>query len=162
LFFGVFLAWHVDSHALNCAVWVMRWLCAGAGILLLLGVFRQLEWQNLSFALQLPGSFPLWFYPEYLALAFLLPDKQKNNGWYLPYFDFTVRFAFVLLTELVFGASLAAQLEQGELLRAWGMGIFSRFDSFLLVIWLMLALMRTAVLAYTARCLWKGAQDAAK
>ena len=151
LFFVVMLLQRPSAKALNSTGWVLRWFAAGAVILLVVGVYDQLEWRRFSFALPLPLWLPLCFYPEYLAAAMMQSALQQKRFCLLPFADCAVRSLFVLLTELVFGTALADQLAHGELLRVWGLGIFSRFDSFLLLVWLMLALLRVMVLAYLAR-----------
>lgn len=160
--FAAMALWQANGTMLNSTGWVLRCLTAAAGLLLLTGVWQQLRWQNLSFGWQADfhkaaGLFH--FYPEYLMLAFFVPLQKQKRGFLLPALDYGVCTGFVLLNELVFGAALAQRLSQGELLRAWGLGIFSRFDSFLLLIWLMLALLRVALLAFAAR---NAVQQAAK
>lgn len=155
-FFLLTALWQTNGHALDSAGWALRWLGAAAAVVLLGGVWAQLSWENLSFRLEAPPRIAalaqVWrFYPEYLAIPFFLRPGEKKHALALPFLDQAVRLFFVLLTELLFGAALAARLQSGEVLRAWGMGIFSRYDSFLLLIWLMLALLRVAVLAFVAR-----------
>lgn len=153
-FFAAAALWQADGHMLDSTVWVLRRLAAAAAVLLLAGVWQQLAWQNLSFGWQAgaQGAAGLFhFYPEYLALPFFVQRSLRGRAGLLPLLDYGVCAGFALLNELVFGAALAQRLSEGELLRAWGLGIFSRFDSFLLLIWLMLALLRVAVLAYLAR-----------
>ena len=153
-FFAAAALWQADGHMLDSTGWVLRRLAAAAAVLLLAGVCQQLAWQNLSFGWQAgaQGAAGLFhFYPEYLALPFFVQRSLRGRAGLLPLLDYGVCAGFALLNELVFGAALAQRLSEGELLRAWGLGIFSRFDSFLLLIWLMLALLRVAVLAYLAR-----------
>lgn len=154
LFFIFVAAWPVKDRALNSTGWALRWLAALAGVLLLAGVWDQLEWERLSFQLELPRWYDwlLRLRPEYLALPLILEQPRRNAASLLPAMDFAVRGSFVILTELVFGQALAQRLRYGELLRSWSLGIFSRYDSFLLLVWLMLALFRVAVLVWIARC----------
>lgn len=152
-FFLLAALWNVNGHALDSAGWALRWLAAAAGAVLLAGVWGQLAWEHLSFQLKSPAESGalIRFYPEYLAIPYFLRPGQKKRAAALPLIDQAVRLFFVLLTEALFGAALAAQLQSGEVLRAWGMGIFSRYDSFLLLVWLMLALLRVSVLTAIAR-----------
>lgn len=152
LFFLLAVFWRPGAHALDCTGWVLRWGFLLAAALLLTGVWSQLRWQRLDLTLQTtvdPGSL-LRLRPEYLAVPFLSPVGSRRCHT-LPLVDAAVRFGFLFLTELVFGAALAQQLQQGELLRAWGMGIFSRSDTLLLTVWLMLAVYRVLVLCHLAR-----------
>ena len=153
LFFGVFCIWSPGAHALNST---SRVLCTGALFALLLvlcGVYDQLRWTNLSFALQWKpvGVRLLRFRPEYIGLVLLQKHGKASSLMTLPVVDSVVRFLLVLLTELVFGSALAQKLEYGELLRAWEMGVFSRSDSFVLAIWLMLAMYRVMLLVFLLR-----------
>lgn len=150
LAYGLIVFWHPSVHALNCTGWVLRWCILLAFTMLLFGVWSQLHWQNLSFDLVFtPSNLTLIrFRPEYLALALQHQPNTRCSKAALPAVDCLTRFLLILLSELVFGSSLSQQLEHGELLRAWGMGIFSRSDSLVLSVWLMTAFFRFMLLKH--------------
>ena len=152
VFFLLFLFWRPSTHAINSTGWILRWCILFALIAVGAGVFSQLRWQRLSFDLSysLSDLSLIRIHPEYLAISCLTSTGKKKDIT-LPLADSAVRFFLIFLAELIFGSTLTQYLEHGELLRAWGMGIFSRSDSLVLAVWLMLTMYRVLLLSFLVR-----------
>lgn len=71
---------------------------------------------------------------------------------WLPVWGFAVQAAALLGGALLFGSGAYPRL---ELLRAWSSGSFSRMDALLLLLWLLCAVYRTAMLCAAIRLLWQ-------
>lgn len=157
-FFSLAFLARPGIHALNGAARVLRCCVIVAFVLLAAGVWRQLNWERLAFGRTIPlaGCLEFRIRPEYLAPILFSKDDVKPGV--LAVLDASVRSGLCLLTELIFGAALAAQLQHGELLRAWGVGIFSRCDALLLFVWLMLAVYRVVLFSGLLRRLTAAAQ----
>ncbi|MCI2047861.1 MAG: hypothetical protein LKJ90_09135 [Faecalibacterium sp.] len=133
-------------------------LAVGVGILIFLGLFGQMHWQSLSFApIQGQGVAAAamrlaCFVPEYFALPIFTRDKRAGR---IPAALFAGEAAVLVGAELVFGYSGQDGRYPGlELLRAWGLGAFSRLDALVVGLWLLLALFRLLLIAYLfVRCL---------
>ena len=68
------------------------------------------------------------------------------------YGGFAVQAAALLGGALLFGSGAYPRL---ELLRAWSGGSFSRMDALLLLLWLLCAVYRAAMLCAAIRLLWQ-------
>ena len=71
---------------------------------------------------------------------------------WLPVWGFAVQAAALLGGALLFGSGTYPRL---ELLRAWSGGSFSRMDALLLLLWLLCAVYRAAMLCAAIRLLWQ-------
>ncbi len=133
-------------------------LAAGLSILVFLGLFGQMHWQSLSFAPVRGHSVAsaalrlACFVPEYFALPIFTQTKHIGR---IPAALFAAEAAALLGAELVFGyAEQGGRYPGLELLRAWGLGAFSRLDALIVGLWLLLAMFRLLLIAYLfLRCL---------
>lgn len=129
---------------------VLWWGTAlGCGVYAL-GLAGQLHWYPLTDAASLQGwgSWTLPVYAEYFAAGRLCPAEKSPRAALLPLAAFAVQTAVLLGRTMLFGAK---DYPIQELLRAWGMGMFSRLDAALLLLWLACAIFRMGFLC-TAVC----------
>ena len=78
-------------------------------------------------------------------------QSVRRTVW-LPVWGFAVQAAALLGGALLFGSGAYPRL---ELLRAWSGGSFSRMDALLLLLWLLCAVYRAAMLCAAIRLLWQ-------
>lgn len=151
---ALFWAGRAHSGGFAGVGWALCVVLVLTGGFLIAGLWSQMRWTRLSFAVEgtpLTAIRQLRFYPEYLLAC---TEKNRKCAFAFPGLDFAVRFLLVVMLELVFG-SLATQLTTGELVRAWGLGMFSRFDALMLMVWFLLAFFRVVLMASV---LWKFAE----
>jgi hypothetical protein len=117
-----------------------------AGAVLLIGLGGQMHWYSLSFAAPrvqgVSAAFfgLLCFIPEYFALP--LFSRGKASGL-VPGGLLIAQGSVLLCAEMVFGfENQSGRYPAMEMLRAWGIGAFSRLDALVVGLWLMLALFR--------------------
>ena len=132
-------------------LWWGVFLCA---VVYLLGMAGQMQWYPLAESTAMTGwsRWTLPFYAEYFAVARLCPPRNAARAAGLPLAAFVVQMAAVLGRIMLFGAGEYPAL---ELLRAWGMGMFSRLDALLLLLWLGCAVFRIGFLCTVVGRLWK-------
>ena len=87
-------------------------------------------------------------YAEYFAGALLCSARSVRRTVWLPVWGFAVQAAALLGGALLFGSGAYPRL---ELLRAWSGGSFSRMDALLLLLWLLCAVYRAAMLCAAIR-----------
>jgi hypothetical protein len=156
----------VRPAACSRAARMLWWLVALGAVAALAGLAGQMHWENLEMcSVWADGvqssAFELWLWPEYFALPLLAegdPAAQRRAVW-LPGWMFGVQIGFAFCAELLFGAGAFA-LGNGsgyaglEVLRAWQLGMFSRLDALLLLVWLAAALYRICFLCLAMRQIW--------
>lgn len=147
-------SWGLGQPACNRTA-RMLWRLMGIGLVIgLIGLGGQMHWQRLS-QQPLQGQAPAVFlYPEYFALPLLTDFSRKKRAALLPGWVFGVQAAFAFGVELIFGAQRHADYTGFEALRVWGVGIFSRLDALLLLLWLAAVLYRICFLFVVLRMLW--------
>ncbi|WP_458001566.1 hypothetical protein [Faecalibacterium duncaniae] len=135
--------WKLEPAVLVRCAPILCWAAALAGLLCLLGLNGQFQWESLMMQADAqPIILPL--YPEYFALPLFCPAKQVRCAVWLPVKVFILAGSFALCTELVFGAGNA--LPGIELLWAGRLGSISQFDALVLLVWLAAAMFRFCVL----------------
>lgn len=140
--------------ACNRTARMLWWLVLVGAVIGLLGLGGQMHWQRLSLE-PLRGSAPaIFLYPEYFALPLLTGSAQQKRAALLPGWVFGVQVLFTFGMELLFGSQRHAGYTGFEALRVWGVGIFSRLDALLLLLWLAAALYRICFLFVVLRQLW--------
>lgn len=147
--------WRIRPGGWNAPARVLWWFAAVGGVVCLLGLGGQMHWYRLLEevpAQTAAGSWQVPIYAEYFALPFLCAPSAQRRMLCLPLWSFAVQAAVLLGWVLVFGAR---DYPQRELLRAWSTGSFSRMDAFLLLLWLLCAVYRMAVLCASIRLLWQ-------
>ena len=121
--------------------------------LCLLGLAGQLHWYRLFTPAQPTGTnWSVPVYAEYFAGALLCSARSARRTVWLPVWGFAVQAAALLGGALLFGSGTYPRL---ELLRAWSGGSFSRMDALLLLLWLLCAVYRAAMLCAAIRLLWQ-------
>ena len=147
------VTWQMDAGALDRSARGLWWLLAIGALLCLAGLWDQMRWQRLlpAEALQAGGWPPAPLYPEYFALPLLCRERDLPKGALLPFYHSAAQGSYDLVLALVMGQPGAPGYAGVELLRAWGMGYFSRLDAFLLLVWLAAALWRLCLLAFVLR-----------
>lgn len=140
--------WSFDGAVLARTARILWWIVLAGAVLCLLGLGGQLHWQNLApgapAQLALP-TVPL--FPEFFALPLLCPAASRRKSVALPVGAFLLEVGYGFGMELLFGPERENTVLGYELLRAWTLGAFSRFDAFLLLVWLAAALFRICLLA---------------
>ena len=128
---------------------VLWWLAALGGVVCLAGLGGQMGWPRLLAWEQAPkGPFTVPVYAEYAAWP-LLCRSAGPRGATLPLLTGALQTGVALALVLVFGRDYPAR----ELLRAWSVGVFSRLDAALLLLWLICALFRMGLLTTALRAL---------
>lgn len=140
--------------ACNRTARMLWWLVLAGVVTSLVGLSGQMHWQRLAQEpLQGPMP-PVVLYPEYFALPFLTESSRHKKAALLPGWVFGVQAVFAFGMELLFGSRRHAGYTGYEALRVWGVGVFSRLDSLLLLLWLAVALYRICFLLVVLRQLW--------
>lgn len=140
----------------NAPARVLWWFVLLGGLLCLAGIAGQMEWPHLltADAVQLACWPRVPLYAEYLFWPFLMEEQAKHRALFLPWLTFLAQICLAAGMCLVFGA---ANYPEQELLRAWSVGVFSRMDALLLLIWLTCAVFRIGFLCAAVRDLWRKA-----
>ena len=137
----------------NASARVLWWFAAVGGVICLLGLAGQLHWYRLFTPAQPTGTnWSVPVYAEYFAGALLCSARSVRRTVWLPVWGFAVQAAALLGGALLFGSGAYPRL---ELLRAWSGGSFSRMDALLLLLWLLCAVYRVAMLCAAIRLLWQ-------
>ena len=144
--------WAVPPASWNASARVLWWFAAVGGVVCLLGLAGQLHWYRLFTPAQpTAANWDIPVYAEYFAGAFCavhgLPAARSGCRYGL-----AVQAAALLGSALLFGSETYPRL---ELLRAWSSGSFSRMDALLLLLWLLCAVYRAAMLCAAIRLLWQ-------
>ena len=114
---------------------------------------RGLHWYRLFTPAQpTAANWDIPVYAEYFAGALLCSARSARRTVWLPVWGFAVQAAALLGSALLFGSETYPRL---ELLRAWSSGSFSRMDALLLLLWLLCAVYRAAMLCAAIRLLWQ-------
>jgi hypothetical protein len=147
---------------------MLWWLVVLAGVAALAGLAGQMRWQNLAadsiWAAEAQDG-ALWLWPEYFALPLLAAGDlaaQRRAVW-LPGWMFGLEVGFAFCAELLFGAGAAGDAQSAytgfEVLRVWQLGMFSRLDALLLLVWLAAALYRICLLWGAMGQIWQNWQN---
>ena len=88
-----------------------------------------------------------------------MEETAPRRVLFLPWLTFLAQVCLAAGICLVFGGT---DYPEQELLRAWSVGIFSRMDALLLLIWLTCAVFRIGFLCAAAGELWKKATNCRK
>ena len=145
--------WAVPPASWNASARVLWWFVAVGGVVCLLGLAGQLHWYRLFTPAQPTATgWGVPVYAEYFAGALLCSARSARRTVWLPVWGFAVQAATLLGGALLFGSGAYPRL---ELLRAWSSGSFSRMDALLLLLWLLCAVYRTAMLCAAIRLLWQ-------
>lgn len=144
----------MDHTACSRTARMLWWLVLAGAVIGLIGLGGQMHWQRLSLE-PLQGRAPaVSLYPDYFALPLLAGRAQQKKAALLPGWVFGVQALFAFGMELLFGSAQHAGYTGYEALRVWGVGIFSRLDALLLLLWLAAALYRICFLFVVLRQLW--------
>ena len=147
--------WCIRPASWNASARVLWWFAAVGGVVCLLGLAGQLHWYRLfTPAQQSATGWGIPVYAEYFAGALLCNSQAVRRTVLLPLWGFAVQAAALLGGALLFGSGTYPRL---ELLRAWSGGSFSRMDALLLLLWLLCAVYRAAMLCAAIRLLWQQA-----
>ena len=145
--------WGVRPASWNASARVLWWFAAAGGVVCLLGLAGQLHWYRLFTPAQPTGAnWNVPVYAEYFAGALLCSERSARRTVWLPVWGFAVQAVALLGGALLFGGNAYPRL---ELLRAWSGGSFSRMDALLLLLWLLCAVYRVAMLCTAIRLLWQ-------
>ena len=145
--------WCIRPASWNASARVLWWFAAVGGVICLLGLAGQLHWYRLFTPAQPTGTnWSVPVYAEYFAGALLCSARSVRRTVWLPVWGFAVQAAALLGGALLFGSGAYPRL---ELLRAWSGGSFSRMDALLLLLWLLCAVYRVAMLCAAIRLLWQ-------
>ena len=145
--------WGVCPASWNASARVLWWFAAVGGVVCLLGLAGQLHWYRLFTPAQpTEATWGVPVYAEYFAGALLCNLQSVRRTVWLPLWGFAVQAAALLGGALLFGSGVYPRL---ELLRAWSGGSFSRMDALLLLLWLLCAVYRAAMLCAAIRLLWQ-------
>ena len=145
--------WGVRPASWNASARVLWWFAAVGGLVCLLGLAGQLHWYRLFTPAQPTGAnWSVPVYAEYFAGALLCSARSARRTVWLPVWGFAVQAVALLGSALLFGGNAYPRL---ELLRAWNGGSFSRMDALLLLLWLLCAVYRVAMLCTAIRLLWQ-------
>ena len=145
--------WSIRPASWNASARVLWWFAAVGGVVCLLGLAGQSHWYRLfTTAQQSATNWGVPLYAEYFAGALLCSARSARRTVWLPVWGFAVQAAALLGSALLFGSGAYPRL---ELLRAWNGGIFSRMDALLLLLWLLCAVYRAAMLCAAIRLLWQ-------
>ena len=140
---------------------VLWWFVLLGEGLCLAGIAGQMEWFYLlePDAVQLARLPRAPLYAEYLLWPLLIEEPAPRRVLFLPWLTFLAQVCLAGGICLVFGGT---DYPEQELLRAWSVGIFSRMDALLLLIWLTCAVFRIGFLCAAAGELWKKAANCRK
>lgn len=145
--------WAVPPANWNASARVLWWFAAVGGVVCLLGLAGQLHWYRLFTPAQpTAANWGVPVYAEYFAGALLCSARSARRTVWLPLWGFAVQAVALLGGALLFGSGAYPRL---ELLRAWSGGSFSRMDALLLLLWLLCAVYRVAMLCTAIRLLWQ-------
>ena len=145
--------WHIRPASWNASARVLWWFAAVGGLVCLLGLAGQLHWYRLFTPAQpTETAWSVPVYAEYFAGALLCNSQSVRRTVWLPLWGFAVQAAALLGGALLFSSGAYPRL---ELLRAWSSGSFSRMDALLLLMWLLCAVYRAAILCAAMRLLWQ-------
>ena len=145
--------WAVPPASWNASARVLWWFAAVGGVVCLLGLAGQLHWYRLFTPAQPTATnWSVPVYAEYFAGALLCSARSVRRTVWLPLWGFAVQSAALLGGALLFGGGTYPRL---ELLRAWSGSSFSRMDALLLLLWLLCAVYRAAMLCAAIRLLWQ-------
>ena len=145
--------WGIRPASWNASARVLWWFAAVGGVICLLGLAGQLHWYRLFTPAQPTATgWGVPVYAEYFAGALLCSARSVRRTVWLPVWGFAVQAAALLGGALLFGSGAYPRL---ELLRAWSGGSFSRMDALLLLLWLLCAVYRAAMLCAAIRLLWQ-------
>ena len=145
--------WSIRPASWNASARVLWWFAAVGGVVCLLGLAGQLHWYRLFIPAQPTGTnWNVPVYAEYFAGALLCGARSARRTALLPLWGFAVQAAALLGGALLFGSGVYPRL---ELLRAWSGSSFSRMDALLLLLWLLCAVCRAAMLCAAIRLLWQ-------
>lgn len=145
--------WCIRPASWNASARVLWWFVAVGGVVCLLGLAGQLHWYRLFPPAQpAAAGWNVPVYAEYFAGALLCSARSARRTVWLPVWGFAVQAAALLGSALLFGSGTYPRL---ELLRAWSGGSFSRMDALLLLLWLLCAVYRAAMLCAAIRLLWQ-------
>ena len=153
--------WGLPNAVYNRAANVL-WpiVLLGAG-LCVLGLGSQLHWQNLYESGAAASGLSLPLCAEYFALPLLCGRAEQRKAFLLPAAAWTVQTLFALGIGMLFGPVDVGGLPGRELLRAWTLGAFSRFDGIFILLWLAAALYRICFLVRAIRLLADGLRTVA-
>lgn len=153
--FLILLGFKRTPEQLNYTARILWWFALCGVLVCAVGLGGQMRWQRLAYssADTLP---PVTLFAEYFAFPLLCPRRahELRCAAWLPMGVYIVQAGFCAGLELLFG-KVPEGYVGAELLRALSIGAFSRLDSFLLFIWLLLALFRVCVLCAAMRALWQ-------
>ena len=140
---------------------VLWWFVLLGEGLCLAGIAGQMEWSHLlePDAVQLARLPREPLYAEYLLWPLLMEEPAPRRILFLPWLTFLAQVCLAAGICLVFGGT---DYPEQELLRAWSVGIFSRMDALLLLLWLTCAVFRIGFLCAAAGELWKKAANRRK
>lgn len=139
--------WQMPAPAWNAPAQVLWWFVVGGAAVCLLGLTGQMHWAGLLAQTETPqAAFTVPVYAEYFAVP-LLCGRGRRHGACLPLLTALVQTAAALSMALLFGREYPVQ----ELLRAWSVGVFSRLDAALLLVWLTCAIFRIGMLCTAIR-----------
>ena len=140
---------------------VLWWFVLLGEGLCLAGIAGQMEWSHLlePDAVQLARLPRVPLYAEYLLWPLLIEEPAPRRVLFLPWLTFLAQVCLAGGICLVFGGT---DYPEQELLRAWSVGIFSRMDALLLLIWLTCAVFRIGFLCAAAGELWEKAANRRK
>lgn len=143
--------WKLSPARWNAPARVLWWFVVLGFLVLFAGLAGQMQWYRLwDPELQAPAEpWQVPLYGEYLLLPLLCPEAKLRRGVFLPFLGFGVQLALAAAMALVFGGGYP----EGELLRAWSAGVFSRMDALLLWVWLTCAMFRMCFLCGCIRLL---------
>ncbi len=145
--------WGIRPASWNASARVLWWFAAVGSVVCLLGLAGQLHWYRLFAPAQPTATgWNIPVYAEYFAGALLCSARSARRTALLPVWGFAVQAIALLGGALLFGSGTYPRL---ELLRAWSGGSFSRMDALLLLLWLLCAIYRTAMLCAAIRLLWQ-------
>ena len=145
--------WGIRPASWNASARVLWWFAAVGSLVCLLGLAGQLHWYRLYTPAQpTAANWNVPVYAEYFAGALLCNSQSVRRTVLLPLWGFAVQAAALLGGALLFGSGTYPRL---ELLRAWSGGSFSRMDALLLLLWLLCAVYRAAMLCAAIRLLWQ-------
>lgn len=154
----VLAGWRLDGSAFNHTSRILWWLVLGGALICIAGLGGQMRWQRLfdGSGNPAPWALPaLPVYPEYFALPLLCAHQKQGKGALLPFWSFAVQLGYALGVELLFGRVQGNGYTGLELLRAWTLGVFSRLDALLVLVWLAASLYRICFLLCVLRLLWR-------
>jgi hypothetical protein len=143
----VLLLWNTQPAAYDRAARMLWWLLFLGALIAAVGLLGRMDWKNLAFQTESSArTVPnVWLFPEYFALPLLTDRGQCKKAVALPIWAFILQAGFALGAEMIFGAA-GTGYSGFEILRVWSVGVFSRVDALLLMLWLMAALYRIGFL----------------